>query len=133
VRVDLTGGWSIEVPGEFAEEWDEEGTWSAWDGRRTVWFSSFELRNQDGGKPTADELLESRELPEGERFEHHAGRIRGIATFSPYEEDGKAIWRLSGRSAAPGTLGVSNIFVPDRQGLDWALDIWRGLECTAEV
>src|SRR5262249_50857510 len=40
VRVELAGGWSIEVPGEMAEEW-EEGTWSAWDGRRTVWCTAF--------------------------------------------------------------------------------------------
>jgi hypothetical protein len=133
VRVELTGGWSIEIPGEMAEEWDEEGTWSAWDGRRTVWFSSFTLTAEDGDKPSAATILQSRELPEGERFQHQGQRVQGIATFSPHEEDGKAIWRLSGQTAASGTLGVSNVFVPTQEDRDRALEIWRSLDCAAGV
>jgi hypothetical protein len=129
VLVDLTGGWSIEVRGEFAEEWDEEGTWSAWDGRRTVWFSSFAFSGDDGSQPSTDETLQSRDLPEGERFEHHGEGVVGIASFSPQEEDGQAMWNLSGLTAAAGRLGVSNVFVPTRQDLDWALDTWRSLDC----
>src|SRR5262249_12527337 len=47
VRVSLCDGWSITVSGAMAEEW-KEGSWSAWDGDRTVWFSCWSVRRDDG-------------------------------------------------------------------------------------
>lgn len=128
VRVDLTGGWSVEVPGEMAEEWDEEGTWSGWDGRRTVWFTSYTFTKPDGSEPTAAESLEGSSLPEGERLERRGERVIGAAVFAPYEEEGRRLWRLSGRSAVAGGLGVCNVFVEDEGDRDWAASIWESLD-----
>ena len=128
VQVELTGGWSIEVPGEMAEEWDEEGTWTAWDGSRTIWFSSFSLTDEDGSKPSAGEVLETAELPDGDRLEYQGERVMGIAVFTPHEEDGVNVWQLSGRSAVAGALGVCSVFVPDPADRNWALEIWKSLD-----
>ena len=53
VRVDLTDGWSIEIPGEMAEEWDDEGLWTARDDGRAVFFKSYSLSKDDDSKPAA--------------------------------------------------------------------------------
>ena len=52
----------------------------------------------------------------------------GLAAFAPYEEDGKALWNLSGRSAVDGGLAVCNVFIEDPGERDWAVAVWRSLE-----
>lgn len=128
VRVDLTRGWSVEVPGAMDEAWEGDGTWCGWDGGRTIWFNSYAFTRPDGTPPTAPEALEGLTLPEGERIEHRGERVIGVAVFAPHEEDGKALWQLSGRSAVAGGLGVCNVFVEDPGERDWAVAVWRSLD-----
>jgi hypothetical protein len=67
VRVPLGGGWSIEVPGLFAEEWDADGrTWHGWDGSRRV---AVEFGAAGAGEPNFAETA---------------------------DESGRRVWRLSG-------------------------------------
>jgi hypothetical protein len=127
VRAELAGGWSVEVPGEMAEEWDE-GTWSAWDGRRTVWCTAFTFRPKAGGEPTAEETLAGMTLEEGERLEHRGDKIIGRAVLGPHEEDGRQLWRLSARSAVAGSAVLCNVFFDDPGDRDWAIRTWRSLQ-----
>lgn len=127
VHVDLAGGWSITIPGAMAEEW-KEGTWSAWDGQRTVWFTALNKRPRKGPPPNAQEVLDSADIPAGEgTIEHTDENIVGRAVFGPHEEDGEKMCQLSARSAVAGTLVVCNIFVHDKADRDWALETWRSL------
>lgn len=128
VRLDLTGGWSIEIPGAMAEQWDEHGTWSAWDGQRTVWFTSYTLEKKNDEPPTAVESLEGSLLPEGERIEHRGDRVIGRAVLAPYEEDGEKLWQLSARSAVAGGLVVCNIYIKNLADRDWAISTWQSLD-----
>src|SRR5262245_9958593 len=50
VGVSLADGWRITIPGEMSEKW-EEGTWCAWDGERTIWFSCWTFQAEDGSRP----------------------------------------------------------------------------------
>ncbi|MBX9626397.1 MAG: hypothetical protein K2X82_21535, partial [Gemmataceae bacterium] len=67
VRARLGGGWSVEVPGEFAREWGEDRTWTGWSGGRTVWFHAERFTKPDGSAPTAAEAVAvgRRSLPAG--------------------------------------------------------------------
>jgi hypothetical protein len=127
VRVTLAGGWSIEVPGDMAEEWDK-GTWSAWDGQRTVWCTTFTFQRRAGGEPSAEETLEGMKLEAGERFEHRGDKIIGRAVLGPHEEDGRKLWRLSARSAIAGSAVLCNVFFNDIADRDWAIQTWRSLQ-----
>ena len=57
LNVTLTGGWTLTIPGEFADEWEEGGeTWSAWHGGRTIWFTSWSVAGENDASATV--LLE---------------------------------------------------------------------------
>jgi hypothetical protein len=129
VRVDLVGGWDIEIPGAMAEEWDDKGqSWSAWDGKRTVWFSAFSRDKPDGGRPTAAEMLAgAASLPEGEAMDYRRDGLLGRAVLTPYEEDGEAMWNLKAYAAVAGHLALCNVFFHDLADRDWAVATWHSL------
>ncbi len=130
VRTSLAGGWSIAIPGAMAEEWEENGeTWSAWHGGRTVWFTCWVVRGEDDETVDAREILATRPpwTEEGDAFEHAEGALVGRAVFSPYEEDGQPMWNLKAYSAIDGAFALCNVFLSDRNDLDWALNVWKSL------
>jgi hypothetical protein len=130
VRVVLDGGWSLEVPGPFAREWDEDRNWTAWDASRTVWFRRVGFTKPDGSPPTAGEALEvgRRSLPEGEPVpDLGVGEVRGEAVFGPTEEEGRTVWRLGGVAGAAGQLAVCNVYVESEADREWAVKAWQSL------
>jgi hypothetical protein len=127
VEVSLTGGWSITVPGELAEVWEPEGqTWNAWLGGRTLWFTSWTVRDGEDPQP-ARAILRELDLPEGETYEHRDGAVLGRAVILPHEEDGERRWNLKAYSAVDGGFALCNVFVSDRDDLAWALEVWKTL------
>ena len=130
IRVALDGGWSLEVPGDFATEWDEERNWTAWNASRTVWFRRIGFTKPGGALPTAGEALEigRKSLPEGESVPtiNEAG-IVGEALFGSTEDDGRTVWRLSGVAGTVGQLAVCNIYIEDQADRDWAVRAWQTL------
>jgi hypothetical protein len=128
VRSYLTGGWSIEIPGIMAEKWEEDGrTWSAWDGHRTVWFTSFSYSRGKEAVPSADETLGYASIKQGDRIEFRHNSLKGCAVWLPYEEEGKALWNLQAFAAAPGALALCNFYLEDEADQDWAIGIWHTL------
>jgi len=130
LRVALDGGWSLDVPGDFAQEWDEERNWTAWNRSRTVWFRRIGFTKPGGALPTAAESLEvgRKSLPEGEPGAgiHDAGVV-GEALFGPAEDDGRTVWRLSGVAGTVGQLAICNIYIEDEGDRDWAVRTWQTL------
>ena len=130
VRVQLDGGWSIEVPGELARERNEDRTWDAWDRTRTVWFQALQFTKKDGQPPTAAEAAEvgRRSLPDGEALPPLVrDGLRGEAVFGSVEEDGRTLWRLSGVTGAAGQLAVCNVYIENPADRDWAVRTWHSL------
>jgi hypothetical protein len=130
VRVALDGGWSLEVPGELARERNDDGTWTAWDRSRTVWFQALKFTKRDGSPPTAEEAAEvgRRSLPDGELVaDVPAAGLCGSAVFGAVEEDGRALWRLSGVTGAPGQLAVCNVYGETAADRAWAERTWCSL------
>jgi hypothetical protein len=129
VHVTLTGGWSLTIPGEMAEEWEDSGeTWSAWHGGRTVWFTSWSVCGENDEAMSAEEILESRPWPEeGKIIEHQDGPLVGRAVFMPYEEDGQTLWNLKGYSAVEGGFALCSVYLQDENDLEWALGVWKSM------
>lgn len=129
VNVTLTGGWSITIPGEFAEEWEENGeTWSAWHGGRTIWFTSWSVCGENDETLSAREIIDSRTWPErGEFIDHAEGAMLARAVFLPTEENGQPLWNLKAYTAVDGNFALCNIYVHDEADRQWAIDTWKAL------
>lgn len=130
VRVQLEGGWSVEVPGELARERNDDHTWDAWDRTRTVWFQALKFTKRDGAPPSAVEAAEvgRKSLPEGEPLPSLIrDGLRGEAVFGSVEEDGKLLWRLSAVVGARGQLAVCNVYVENPADREWAVRTWHSL------
>jgi hypothetical protein len=123
VQVSLTGGWSIVVPGEFAEQWHDDGEqWLAWDSSRRVSFLSWTVAEADEPQP-ARSILRDLELPQGEHFEHRDGAILGRAVFHGSDD----AWSLQAYSAVDGGYAQCDLSVSNRDQLPWALEVWKSL------
>jgi hypothetical protein len=126
VRVYVAGGWSIRLPGSFAERWDDDDSWCAWDATRTVWFTAFAVAGS-GPPRSAEELLSWAPEPEGEGLEHRGGELISKATVGRIEEDGEWLWRLRVHAAVPGHRVVCSIVYSDPAHRDWAIETWRSV------
>jgi hypothetical protein len=130
VRVALDGGWSIQVPGEFTQEWDGQRNWTAWNRTRTVWFRRVGFTKPGGQPPTALEVLDvgRKSLPDGESVPGiDSGSILGSAVFGSVVEDGRTVWRLSAMVGASGQLAVCHIYTETAADRDWAIQTWHSL------
>jgi hypothetical protein len=103
VRVAVGGGWSVLVPGSFADGWCADGrTWVGWDDRRRV-----TARLGCGAESFAPGFAEVR------------------------DESGRQVWRLAGVARADGCEPLAyRIDVADPADRDWAEGVWRSLRRT---
>ena len=121
----LTGGWSLRAPGAFVGRIDEDGTWSAFDGRRTLWFSSFSVKGKDGRPKPAVDVLPDRP-PDGEAVDlpGHDARPHRAFVSSHDDHDGAGPYSLlRAEVAADGTLGVLSVAFRDAGDLALAVRI----------
>ncbi|HVK18408.1 MAG TPA: hypothetical protein VM533_15840 [Fimbriiglobus sp.] len=104
VRVEVGGGWSVEIPGSFADGWDADGrTWVGWDDHRRV-----TARVGGGAESFAPEFAEA------------------------LDETGRRVWRLTGLARANGCEALAyRIDVPDLADRAWAETVWRSLRHAA--
>jgi hypothetical protein len=127
VHVSLTGGWSLTIPGEFAEEWEEGGeTWVAFCGARRVRFTSWSIREDEEPQP-ARAILADLDLPEGQRFEHRDGPVHGHAVFRPHDEPEESGWSFQGFVAVDGSFALCDVTVAGEADLPWAMEVWKSL------
>jgi hypothetical protein len=121
VRVALSGGWSLRVPGDLGDTWDERGTWCGTDGVRSVFFTSFEARGSASSRATLEGLppLDG----EGEILATERGELHARLRFDRDEgaRSAQAIAAL-GSHAAVGTIVFER--EADRE---WALETWASL------
>lgn len=125
VRHELGESWSLEVPGSFTVEMEDDSTWMAWEGDRTVRFSSFSAKKPDGSRPAAEEML-SDDL-EGEVLVWRGEGVIGRGEIVREKEGGDEYFRLSGQSAAPGELGVCTVCYTDPADKAWAIQVWHSV------
>jgi hypothetical protein len=125
--VDLTDGWSIEIPGEMAEEWDDEELWIARDEGRAVFFKSYSVSQDDGTPPPAAEILDGLTLPDGRALDHEEDGVIGRAVLTAPDGEEDPGWQLIGHHVIDGGLAACNIIFGDADEQEWAIATWRSL------
>jgi hypothetical protein len=125
VIASISGGWSVVVPGEFAENWDEHGTWSAWTESRSVWITSFS--SDEGDSKTAEETLADFPPLEGEIRDLSQGGIIKRATFSLAREGDHSFTQMRSYVAMPGEIVVCTVCIDDPHDEEWALGVLRSI------
>ncbi len=124
VRVDLPGGWSLELPGEFAEEQEESGRYLAFDERHTLSFTAF---RKEG---TAEALLAPDEVGVGAR-QHVGARVRSwVAVADGADEAGEPFRKMTVRAARldGGRMAMLSLVWPVDVDGAWAERIWLSLD-----
>jgi hypothetical protein len=129
VRVTLSGEWSLRIPGELAERWEERGTWVAWDARRSVWFTSMTVQGEDGApSPSTDATLAALPSLDGDDLlELERGELRGLARFVEDEHEGERVHRLEAHAAIGEHAAIGTIVFADDADREWALSTWGSL------
>ena len=129
VRVSLSGGWSMRIPGELAEKWEERGTWLAWDARRSLWFNSVTMQAEPGAPlPTTEETLaELPPLSGEEPLAFERGALRAVACFVVEEHEGSPLHRLEAHAAEGPHAAIGTVVLQDEDDREWALETWASL------
>lgn len=126
VRVTLSGGWSIAIPGELAERWDERGTWVGTDPRRSVWITSAEA---PAGHDTEATLAGLPALEgEGDTLAMQRGPIRGAVRFEVKEEEGARTHVAHAHAALGSHLVVATFLAREEEERETFLEMWGSLE-----
>ncbi len=126
VRVMLSGGWSIAIPGTFSERWDERGTWVGADERRGLWVTSAEAPEGYDTEATLAGLppLEG----EGDVHAMTRGPIRGEVRFEVKEENGVSSHVGHAHAALGPHLIVGTFVARDKIDRAMLLEMWGSLD-----
>jgi hypothetical protein len=122
VRVHLEHGWTIRLPGTCAERWEDDETFEAWDGTRTVWVSVL----RDPAK-SAEELFAAFPL---------AGTGRPLEVQSPHRcravcyevEEREAVRKIEAQIATAGHLAQVTIVIDSPEREPWAVETLGSLQ-----
>jgi hypothetical protein len=121
--VSLSHGWSVRLPGTFAE-WTEEDAWCAGDGERNVRVTIFSV-TKDGQPSDATEIVASRGEKESWEMQSSSATVVRRARFEYDVAD--ECWHLHGLCAASGSLAVLTVTFVGEVHKGWATDVWRSL------
>ncbi|MBK8169983.1 MAG: hypothetical protein IPK60_06530 [Sandaracinaceae bacterium] len=123
----LSGGWSVRLPGDFAETWDAQGTFCAWDGTRTVWFTSVSYTPAGDPNPSIEETLAGLPPLPGETLTETEGRVLRRASFTEGSEGDQTFKQLNAYVGFSGQAGIATICFEDPDDQEWALSTWRSI------
>jgi hypothetical protein len=126
VRVTLAAGWSIQIPGSFADTWEDD-TWCAWDSQITVWFTAFKKTEVDGTSRPASRILSEFEPDSDDIVTYQTDNIAGLGSIRWVERDEQRYWKLSARSAVNGRFCVVTICFASESERPLILQIWESL------
>jgi len=127
IRADLSGGWTIAVPGSFSDfESDEENNLYAFSPPREVWFTSYRSKATESSKAFASAKKEMRKdhheyLIERDDYMAHCKIVQ------KRNENNEDYFVLSSSMIAPGKQSVCTIVFSETEQRDWALETWRSI------
>jgi hypothetical protein len=115
-------GWTLEIPGEFAERRTPDEWWGGGVGRRIT------LAAVPTGTMSAQAFLSQFSADLGEDALTHRDReLVGRARITSDPSSGLEIGVLDGYSAVTGSGAAIRIEFDDPADWQWALDMWRSL------
>jgi hypothetical protein len=128
-RKDVTithAGWTLRIPGSFAEKRSEEEWWGGGAGR-AITMAAVQT-GTDNGAMGAQAFINQFAGDMGpDAIEHHAGGLVGRAKLTSDTSSGVEIGILDGYSAVVGTGSVIRIEFDDPGDWQWAIDMWKSL------
>lgn len=115
-------GWSLEVPGEFAERRTPEEWWGSGPGRQVT------LAAVPTGPMSAEAFVSQFSADLGpDALSHRVGELVARARILTDPSSGLEVAVLDGYSAVPGSGAAIRIEFDDAAHWQWAIDLWRSL------
>ncbi len=119
-------GWTVQVPGSFAERRSAEEWWGGESGR-SVTLAAVET-GTPSGPMSAEAFLQQVAGDLGsEALTHQAGSVIGRARLGSDASSGVEVGVVEGYSATRGRGAAVRIVFDDAADWQWALDVWRTL------
>ena len=119
-------GWTLQVPGSFAERRTAEEWWGGETGR-SITLAAVETGTEDGPMTAEAFLQQVAGEPGSETLTHRAGSVVGRARLSSDSSSGVEVGVVEGYSATLGRGAAVRILFEDATDWKWALDVWRAL------
>jgi hypothetical protein len=121
-------GWSLSVPGSFAERRGTEEWWGGEAGR-SVTLAAV-ATGTEGGRPMPPEMFLSQVAGQiGEdAIQHRLGPVVGKARLTTDTSSGIEVAVLDGYSAVVGSGAAVKIVFDNPADWEWALETWRSLQ-----
>jgi hypothetical protein len=120
-RIELWGGWSLELPNACVVERSPQGPWAAWDDKHSVDVHILEVAGHQSGRPmTAEEMLGSAANTSGD------GWIGFLETLQE-DDAGRAVARYALKAAAQNTWISCWVSFMEPDEPAWAEQVARGL------
>jgi len=120
-------GWSLEIPGSYAERRTAEEWWGGGAGRG-ITLAATRTGLGDGTPMPAATFIDQFGAELGpDALNHRAGEILGRARLTTDTTSGVEIGILEGYSAIRGTGAAIRISFDDPGDWQWAVETWRGL------
>jgi hypothetical protein len=125
----VTEGWSITVPGDFADTFEGDGsTLLLFDATRSVRVTTFTATRDDGSPVPAAKLIASEHASDRTPIEIPlANGVLSKASIGDSATDGEAHRLLSGCAAVDGRLVIATITHPDASDDAWARAVFATL------
>jgi hypothetical protein len=119
-------GWTLTIPGSFAEKRSEEEWWGGGTGRAITLAA---VQTGSGAEAMTAHAFVAQFAGEmgPDAIDHHAGPVIGRATLSSDTSSGVEIGILDGYSATSGSGAVIRIEFDDPADWQWAIEMWKSL------
>ncbi|MGF1581932.1 MAG: hypothetical protein ACFCD0_21615 [Gemmataceae bacterium] len=130
VKAILPNGWTATILGETQERWEDDGRWFISDDYSHAGWITL-LSAHEGNTITPEEGLADIEEPEDSLKDwYHEGEngLLGKAYLVKVEGEGSTFLCLHTYSAVTNHLARGRFCFADFSGLEWALEMWKGLE-----
>jgi hypothetical protein len=120
-------GWTLTVPGSWAERRNEEEWWGG-DGGRSITLAGVETG--EGGEPMPAQTFLQRVAGHLGRdaLEHRDGPLVSRARIEIDAGSGVEVATLEGYAAVLGRGAAIKIEIHDPEDWEWALEMWRSLQ-----
>ena len=115
-------GWSLEVPGTFAERRTAEEWWGG-EAARSITLAAVETGGLSG-EGFLDQVASDLGF---DAISHQAGGLVGRAKLGSDASSGVEVGVVEGYSAVRGSGAAIRIVFDDAADWQWALDMWRAL------
>lgn len=121
-------GWSISVPGSFAERRGADEWWGGEAGRSVTLAAT--TTGTQGGRPMPPEMFLDQVAGQigADAIHHRLGPVVGKARLTTDASSGIEVAVLDGYSAVVGSGAAVKIVFDNASHWEWALETWRSLQ-----